>query len=296
VNSAHTIGPVGVGLLAWLGLLVGVAIWLAHTPRSDRRVAHIVSTGFGTVGAWLRQWVGVEATALLGLAFGLGVAMLLGLGATVVLEDVLDGEGWAQLDEPAAQWLAAHREPWLTSSLLVLTRLGDPARQTLLVVAVCLVATVCSRSILPAVIGAVGGGGIGLVIVTAKHLVGRDRPHPTSAVLSVDGFSFPSGHAAGAAAVGTLCAWMLCRWVVHRWAAQVAVWASTVAVIMLIGFSRAYLGVHYVTDVLAGWLVGTAWTGVVIVVASWWSSARHAYPGPGRPGSVRANVEDRQPK
>jgi len=39
----------------------------------------------------------------------------------------------------------------------------------------------------------------------------------------------------------------------------------------MIGFSRLYLGVHFVTDVLAGWLLGTAWTATVILVASWWS-------------------------
>ena len=277
MNTAHSIGVVGFGLLAWLGFVVGAAVWLARSPRSHGRVARVVSTGFGTVGASLRRWVGVEATALIGLILGLGMAMLLGLGSTVVLEDVLDGEGWAQLDEPAAHWLAANREPWLTGALLVVTRMGDPARQAMWMVAVCVVATVCSRSFLPAVVGAAGGGGISLVILTAKHLVGRERPHPPSAVLSVDGFSFPSGHAAGAAAVGTICAWMVCRWVVHRWSAQVAVWAVTIAVVMAIGFSRAYLGVHYVTDVLAGWLVGTAWAAAVIVVASWWVSARHPY-------------------
>lgn len=281
MNIARSLGSVGIGLLTWLGMLIGAAIWLARSPRSDGRVARFLTTGFGTVATWLRQWIGVETTAIVGLILGLGVAMLLGLGSTVVLEDVLDGEGWAQLDQPAAHWLAANREPGLTSALLVLTRMGDPARQTLWMVAVCVVATFCSRSLLPAVAGAVGGGGIGLVIVTAKHLVGRQRPHPPSAVLSVDGFSFPSGHAAGAAAVGTVCAWMVCRWVVHRWAAQVAVWTATIAVVMLIGFSRAYLGVHYVTDVLAGWLVGTAWAAAVIVIASWRASAGHRYGGVG---------------
>lgn len=277
MKTAHSIGPVGIGLLTWLGVLVGAAIWLARSPRSDGRIARVASKGFGTAATWLRQWIGVEATAIVGLALGLGVAMVLGLGSTMVLEDVLEGEGWAELDEPAARWLAANREPWLTSALLVVTRMGDPARQTLWMMVVCAVATVCSRSLLPAVLGAVGGGGIGLVILTAKHLVGRERPHLPSAVLTVDGFSFPSGHAAGAAAVGTVGAWILCRWVVHRWAARVGAWAATIGVVMLIGFSRAYLGVHYVTDVLAGWLVGTAWAAAVIVVASWWTFARNGY-------------------
>ena len=77
----------------------------------------------------------------------------------------------------------------------------------------------------------------------------------------------------GAAAIGLLTAWVLCRWVVRQWPAQVAVWAAAVAMIGLIGFSRCYLGVHFVTDVLAGWLLGAAWAGTVILIGSWWPRA-----------------------
>ena len=77
-----------------------------------------------------------------------------------------------------------------------------------------------------------------------------------------------------------LSAWMLCRWVVHRWAVQVGVWAVTVVVIGLIGFSRPYLGVHFVTDVLAGWLLGAGWATAVIVAASWWSRTASPPPAP----------------
>ena len=47
-------------------------------------------------------------------------------------------------------------------------------------------------------------------------------------------------------------------------------WAVTSALVSMIGFSRPYLGVHFVTDVLAGWLLGAAWAGSVILLASWW--------------------------
>jgi undecaprenyl-diphosphatase len=60
--------------------------------------------------------------------------------------------------------------------------------------------------------------------------------------------------------------------VVGRWGVQVGVWAVTVALIVLIGFSRVYLAVHYPTDVLAGWFLGAAWAGVVILLAEWWST------------------------
>jgi undecaprenyl-diphosphatase len=69
---------------------------------------------------------------------------------------------------------------------------------------------------------------------------------------------------------------MLCRWVIRQWAVQVAVWAATVTAIALIGFSRLYLGVHFLTDVLAGWLLGAGWAVTVILATSWWSRAQPA--------------------
>jgi membrane-associated phospholipid phosphatase len=158
------------------------------------------------------------------------------------------------------------------------TRLGNTDAQTIWLVLVCVVAAASARSWAPVVVGVVGGGGIGVVIVIAKRLVGRQRPALPYAVMHVDGFSFPSGHATGAAAVGLLGAWMLSRWVIRPWPTRVAVWAATVAMIGLIGFSRCYLGVHFVTDVLAGWLLGAGWAGSVILLASWWSRATSPTP------------------
>ena len=205
---------------------------------------------------------------------GLFVVGALAVGFTALLDDVLEGEGIAQFDDPISSWLAGHREVWLTKVLLGVTRLGNVDAQTVWLVLVCAVSAVWARTWVPVLVGVAGGGGIALVIVAAKELVGRQRPALPYAVMPVDGFSFPSGHATGAAAVGLLGAWMLCRWVVRRWAAQVAVWATTISMIGLIGFSRCYLGVHFVTDVLAGWLLGAAWAGSVILLASWWSRAK----------------------
>ena len=123
--------------------------------------------------------------------------------------------------------------------------------------------------------GAVGGIGIAVVLVTAKAVVGRQRPDPPFALVASHGYSFPSGHA-GAAAVGLLS----------------ALDAVPVGRAFLGGSGRglgpqhrlrrrggvlpALPGVHFVTDVLAGWLLGTGWAATVALVAAWWS-------GPDRP-------------
>lgn len=279
------LGSVGVGPIGWavIGVLLTVAAAAAqlarHPVASARRpaleaVVRFVPRRLDQAAARLRARLDVSTLALAAGAAGLLLIGALAVGFTAVLDDVLEGEGFAQLDNPAAHWLATHRELWLTRVLLALTRAGNADAQTLWLALVCAMAALAARTWAPVLIGAAGGLGISLVILVAKSLVGRQRPPLPYAVMPVQGFSFPSGHATGAAAVGLLSAWMLCHWVIHRWPAQVAVWTSTVVMIALIGFSRCYLGVHFVTDVLAGWLLGAGWAAAVILVASWWAGAK----------------------
>lgn len=213
---------------------------------------------------------GRDGTALRTLLWTLVVFVVLAVGFTGLLDDVLEGDGLAEFDHPAATWLAEHRMGWLTTFLLFVTKLGNPTQLTIAMTLVAVLAAYRARSWAPIWIGVAGGGGIALVTTVAKHLVGRPRPPQPLALIPAHGLSFPSGHATGAAAVGLLCAWMLCRWVVHQPELRDWVWGVTVLLIFLIGFSRPYLGVHYVTDVLAGWLLGAAWARAVILLASRW--------------------------
>ena len=281
--QASSFGVVGLGLSAVLLLLGSLAVGVARHPLSggvrNRFTALPVidrlhawgSTHFGAAMSAMRGRWGRQGAAAMALFVGLLAVLLLAVGFTALLDDALDGDGIAQFDEPVVAWLATHREAWLNITLTLVTHLGDPAAQTLWMIVVCAVCVWHSRSWLPVILGLVGGLGISVIVATAKTVVGRARPDLPFALVDSHGFSFPSGHAAGAAAVGLLCAWMLCCWVVHRWAGQVAVWALSITAIIVIGFSRLYLGVHFVTDVLAGWLLGTAWTATVILVTSWWS-------------------------
>ncbi len=229
---------------------------------------------WGAATSSVRARLRVEDIAGIALLAGLGAVVVLAVSFTALLDDVLEGDGVAEVDHPAARWLAENRDLWLTRIFLVVTQAADPAGQAVWVMLVCALAAWRARSWLPVLLGVVGGGGINVVVVTAKTLVGRERPGSPFALITMHGFSFPSGHATGAAAVGLMCAWMLCRWVVRSWGAQVTVWAATIGVIGVVGFSRVYLAVHYVTDVLAGWSLGAAWAGAVIGAGSWWCSAR----------------------
>lgn len=285
VTGTDGFGPVSIAVLVALALFVAAAIWFARQPHLipafRRRIAGSAParwTGehIGRQGRMLARRFSVGEVAGVALLVGLVTVGALAATFTEVLEDVLNGEGIAVIDDPAAYQLAAHRDPWLTTTLKVVTALGNPPALAILVTVVCAVVLARSRSWLPVVLGAVGGAGIGLVIVTAKAVVGRDRPASPFAVISENGYSFPSGHAAGTAAVTLLCAWILSRWLITSWPGRVAVWSIAIGLTGAVGFSRVYLGVHYVSDVLAGWLLGAAWAGAVMLVGSWWDEARRA--------------------
>jgi membrane-associated phospholipid phosphatase len=286
------LGAVSIATLLLLVLLAAAAIWVARHPRLApsiwARVRDVAVVR--RVEAWAREQIQARewplarrlpAYEVVGVALLVGFAVVVALAAgfTAVLEDVLEGDGIAGIDQPAARWLATHRDLWLTATLRVITGAGGIA--VLAAVAVLTVAAIAwrRRSWAPVAFCLVGACGITLVIFTTKALVVRNRPPIPFAVIAADGFSFPSGHATGIAAGVCLCAWMLTRWLITWWAGRVVVWTVAIGVAAVIGFSRVYLGVHYVSDVVAGWFLGAAWAGAVMVVASWWENARRPRVG-----------------
>lgn len=109
-------------------------------------------------------------------------------------------------------------------------------------------------------------GGSGLVDVVAKELAGRHRPVLDHPVASAPGMSFPSGHALGSF-VGVAVLVLVLLPVFPRRLRPVA-WAFGVLAVLAVGFARIGLGVHYVSDVLGGWLLGGAWVVATTVAFS----------------------------
>jgi undecaprenyl-diphosphatase len=115
----------------------------------------------------------------------------------------------------------------------------------------------------------VAGGLLGVVL---KLLVGRHRPELLDPVARAVGFAFPSGHALNSALGAAVLLLVLLPLVRHRPGLRVALWVAAFVVPVLTAVSRVALGVHWVSDVTAGLILGVA---VVAVTAAAFQAVRH---------------------
>lgn len=98
-----------------------------------------------------------------------------------------------------------------------------------------------------------------------KLLFARPRPPALINYPAVESFSFPSGHAVAALSLYFVIAWTVSTRLENP-AMKAAIWICTVVLVFLIGMSRVYIGVHYPTDVLAGFLAALVWTVAVLSI------------------------------
>jgi membrane-associated phospholipid phosphatase len=94
------------------------------------------------------------------------------------------------------------------------------------------------------------------------------RPRPELALYAEPSFSFPSGHATIAFAFYGFAAYLLMRFA-KSWKRKVNIFFVTILLIIAIGFSRLYLGVHYISDVWSGYLVGAMWLIIAVTFSEW---------------------------
>jgi undecaprenyl-diphosphatase len=116
------------------------------------------------------------------------------------------------------------------------------------------------------VLAAVGGGqAVGSIL---KAAFARERPSVVPHLAEVTSKSFPSGHSMMSAVVYLTLAAVVTR-VVARRRERVYIYAVAGTLVALVGLSRVYLGVHYPSDVLAGWAAGLSWAMACGLVARW---------------------------
>lgn len=165
------------------------------------------------------------------------------------------------IDDPAREAIYSLRSSWLTPIMKAITYLGN--WQT--ITAICLVLLAFRKTRITYGVPL----SIGAIIVTVlnnilKSLVERPRPDEIYHLIEQGGWSFPSGHSITSMFFFGMLIWLVRRNVQNRRSANTLIVLLAIPM-LLIGVSRVYLGVHYPTDVLAGWCLGV----VTIVFISW---------------------------
>jgi membrane-associated phospholipid phosphatase len=178
-----------------------------------------------------------------------------------VVEDYLTGDPIVRWDVELSRWIHAHSSDELVAVAQVLTWAGNVATLALLT-AVAAALLVRRGRVNDAVF--VCAAALGIEVVNGVLKLVFHRPRPELAFVHLDTYSFPSGHTAGSSAIYALLLYLLVR---HRsWGARAAAVAAYVAVVVLVGLTRLYLEVHYLSDVLAGACLGLAWAAACLFV------------------------------
>ena len=189
----------------------------------------------------------------------LGVCLLLLWGLANLAEEVLEQEVFA-VDEAILLWINQHTTPAFDQAMLTVTRLGDPD----IVVPLTCIGFIWLwwrwRWRIAAIFAITCGGGA--VLSTGfKLLFAKARPALWSQLITETSYSFPSGHALGSMVLYGFSAYLLAqRWPVQKW----VIYGVAALLIGSIGFSRIYLGVHWPSDVVAGYAIGFLWLSLCI--------------------------------
>lgn len=219
------------------------------------------------------RWIGVEGHGELAWLAGVLLALLSLLGFLQIAEEMAEGEtrGFDRAVLLAFRMPADPAQPigppWLAEVARDLTGLGGGTVLTGVTLGVAgYLALARKRGAALLVLASVGGG---MVLSTLLKL-GFDRPRPDIVPHAVTVYlaSFPSGHAMLSAVTYLTLGALLAR-VQTGWTLRLYLLALAGLVTLLVGVSRVYLGVHWPTDVLAGWCAGAAWALVCWLVALW---------------------------
>ena len=200
------------------------------------------------------------------LTVGLALILLAGFLFGEIAEDVVDGDTITVIDAQLAHWFHARAHPVFTRVMLFITHWNGIAGSC--VMGVLLAAWFWRRGahywLIVALIAIPGGM---LLNVALKHIFQRARPSFDDPLLTLTTYSFPSGHTAAATVFyGLLACFIVCR--TRSWRRRVLAVAGAVLMVGLVALSRMYLGAHYLSDVLAASVEGTAWLAVCITAVS----------------------------
>jgi undecaprenyl-diphosphatase len=218
--------------------------WLVQAVGRHRRVA-------GAVRTMDRRVIG---GALLVIAFAVVFATALVVG---LLFDMVDRQdGLAAWDQSVAEWGSRNATATSTRVLDLVTDLGGTAFLAVALVVIAVADYLRHRDLAVPLFLVVTMIGVVVINNALKWIVGRERP-PVDHLVETSGWSFPSGHSSAAAAAWFAFALVATRDRARPWRAVAAGVAALIT--FAVAASRVLLGVHWLTDVVAGVALGWGW-------------------------------------
>lgn len=212
---------------------------------------------------WLRrrltpgEYLGLHLT--LGLLAAAGCLWIFGWLA----EDTVNNGPLLSIDQMAATTVHQVQTPALTTFFLVVTALGSMEAIALVSLVGAVIFGAWRRWLLFWTWVIAAGGSVVLILLL-KFLFARPRPYFEQPLLLETYYSFPSGHAMEAVVLYGMLAYFAVL-SLRTWRVCAAVVFGTSILVLLIGFSRVYLGVHYLSDVAAGFAAGGVWLSTCIM-------------------------------
>jgi membrane protein DedA with SNARE-associated domain len=267
-------------LLALTGTIVLSAKWAARNQqliteriaklRRGPRLAPLFDRYSSQIEFFRRR---IDPSIRVGLFFTLGILFSVAAASAfgVLLDEVIEGDTQSTIDGPVERFFLEHRDPTITTVMRIITQFGGAIVVASVLGAAAVVGYIRTRS--PrwaAFFSATLVGALALDDVV-KFLVGRPRP-TASQLVEVSGSAFPSGHATAAAAMCAALAYALTRR--SEWRRTVWIWAAALVVVSLVAVSRVYLGVHWLTDVGGGMMLGVFWVAFTSSGLTLWGEVR----------------------
>ncbi|WP_415975436.1 phosphatase PAP2 family protein [Rhodococcus sp. 077-4] len=160
-------------------------------------------------------------------------------------------------DSVILDWMVEHRVDWLTAVFWIVTTVGNTVSMFLLSAVAVVALLRVGRRVDALVIAGSMLTGWG-VMNALKFAFARERPPIPERLVEISSHSFPSGHAMMSMLLATVAIAVMVR-SPHPWLHRPVLLVLPVVAALLIGFSRIYLGAHWTTDVLAGWVFGALW-------------------------------------
>ncbi len=256
---------------------VALAIWVSrqmsnHKAKVRAWLHHIKqAVGLRRLQTWLVNQHQFKQIIVMNLGLGLFLAIFSGWIFGVLAEDVLTHDSMTLYDAGISRWILSLATEDGSQFFYLITLLGSSRfiAITSLLMSAWLVWR--KRWLQVATFVLTVGGGT-LLNVLLKNIFLRPRPDFPNAFYLESGYSFPSGHAMLSILLYGMTAYLIASQT-PSWKIQIRLWITAVTVSLLIGFSRIFLGVHYLTDVLGGWAAGIVW---LVVCMGTYKLAQHS--------------------